>query len=562
MAVRSATRRYADLPSFLREYGTTLAVGAIVLPAGTIDGEAAAEMKIDLMLPMIGRVGPIDGQVVARLPDGGTALRVNEFPADVLAAFSQVNRIVEDLKLWLVESGQLAVADTARDDEIEALRRRVHELETRPVMTRAAPGVRVSEAPADGPRERGLAIPDVQGMETALEGRLGDRSLRDALMELAIARATGLLTLELPDGRVRWGLWYKGGPVGWRAEPIDEQEVLGVLLFRAGQITKEQLAQSIEIMESTGGRQGEALIDMGVFGFAQLVLLLQKQTEFVLQRVLRETAGVWSFTILDDLPEKYINPPLRVASLLFRALRTHAKEMPAEELAGALREWLDRYVFLAQGSERVFEEMKLTTEEQAFVKIVQGTSFRLRELFAVSSLSRTGTAGMVWALADLNLLEFRDEEAAERMDERVAREVEGRMAGVGKGTLFDMLDLHWICTGPEVEAAYKKLSDDFRPDRTARWDPKYAAKVVEIRASFEKAYAELRNDTKRREYRATIVERSKIEQSAEMLCRKGELALMKETPREAVDCYSKAQELLPTNAECRDGLNQARALMR
>ncbi len=562
MAVRSATRRYADLPSFLREYGSTLAVGAMLLPAGTIDGEAAAEMKVDLMLPMLGRVGPIDGQVVARLPDGSTALRVNEFPPDVLSAFAQVNRIVEDLKVWLVESGQLAVADTGRDAELQALRLRVRDLESRPVMTRAAPGVRASEAPADGPRERGLAIPDVQGLDPALEGRLGDRSLRDALMELAIARATGLLTLELPDGRVRWGLWQKGGPVGWRAEPIDEQEVLGVLLFRAGQLTKEQLAQSIEMMESSGGRQGEALIEMGIFGFAQLVLLLQKQTEFVVQRVLREPKGVWSFHILEDLPEKFINPPLRVASLLFRTLRIHAKEMPAEELAGSLREWLDRYVFLAQGSERVFEEMKLTPEEQAFVKIIRGTSFRLRELFSVSTLSRTGTAGMVWALADLNLIEFREEEAAARIDERVSREVDGRMAALGKGTLFDMLDLHWICTGAEVEAAHKKLSDDFRPDRTARWGEKYTSKVVAIRESLERAYGELKPDTKRREYRASIVERSKIEQSAEMLCRKGELALMKETPAEAVDCYSKAAELLPQSAECREGLQRARMVSR
>ena len=41
MPVRQATRRYADLGSFLAEYPTTLKVGALLLPAGLLDDDPA-----------------------------------------------------------------------------------------------------------------------------------------------------------------------------------------------------------------------------------------------------------------------------------------------------------------------------------------------------------------------------------------------------------------------------------------------------------------------------------------------------------------------------------------
>jgi hypothetical protein len=103
----------------------------------------------------------------------------------------------------------------------------------------------------------------VTGRDPRFAGDMSDQSLRDAFMILAVERATGLLTIHGPDGRTRWGFWSKGGVVGWRTDPVEESEVLGVLLYRANQLTKEQLARSLEVMEERGCRQGEALIELG-----------------------------------------------------------------------------------------------------------------------------------------------------------------------------------------------------------------------------------------------------------------------------------------------------------
>ena len=68
------------------------------------------------------------------------------------------------------------------------------------------------------------------------------------------------------------------------------------------------------------------------------------------------------------------------------------------------------------------------------------------------------------------------------------------------------------------------------------------------------------DDRGRREYRNTVTERMMIEQSAEMLAKRGDMAIMKNNIADAMDCFSKACELQPNVAEYREGLNRVRAI--
>lgn len=571
MAVRTATRRWPDLGSFLKDYPTQLKVGALVLPSEALEGgEPAPELKIDLVLPLAGRVGPVVGQVVAPLPDGAYAVRIPEMPDKVQEALATVFSTVDAVKDYLVATRQVGPAGGVPAADFQALKARVAELEAALARAVATPhpggatlaGGASRPAPvADGApvAARGFAVPDLTGWEPALSGALADRSLRDAFMALAVERVTGLLVVRNAD-RVRYGFWSKGGPVGWRSDPIDEQEVLGVLLWRAGTITKEQLERSLEIMETRGCRQGDALIEMGVLSFPQVVVVLQKQTEFVLQRVMRDRSGTWEFHTLDELSERFLPPPLRVASLLYKALLAHVKDMPAEELASALRPWLDQYVWVAPGVEKTLEEMKLNVDEQAFVKIIGKTIRRLREVFSVSSLSRSQTAAFIWCLQQLNLIEFRAEGDASRGQEQVEKDIQKRKRGVDGGTLFDRLELHWICTADEVEANWRRLGAEYHPDTAARVGEQHRAALEHIHAKMREAYDALRPDAKRREYRASVIERTKVEQSAEMLAKQGEMAIMKVATRDALNCWGKAVELMPGNPEFREGLGRAKQL--
>ena len=580
MAVRTATRRWADLETFLREYPSTLKVHALVLPAECFAGdEPAPELKVDLLLPIVGRVGPVAAQVVARMPDGGVATRLPELPPAVETALRELLGHVEGVKAWLLASRQVvlpgavpvAAVPVAGPAELAALRGRVRELELALEASRATPVSSAAGADAGTPEEaaarpRGLAVPDVSGLAPVLSGSFGDESFRDALMALAGEHATGLLTVDLlgQDGvrRTRWGFWHRGGPVGWRAEPIDEQEVLGVLLFRAGRVTQEQLEESLARMEARGCRQGEALVDMGVIPFGELVLLLQRQCDFVLQRVLREERGAWTFHALPELPERFLAPPLRVPGLLFRALVQTARGMAADEITAALRPWQQQFIYVAEGADALLAEMKFGDAETQFLSLIREKPWRLREVFSVSNLSRGQTAVVLWCLAKLKLVTFKVEGAAVRNAAEIARTLDQRARQVAAGSPFDRLGVHWICTAADVAAAWRAVDAEFGPASVAaRWGAENAQRVAQIHAAFRDAHAALSDDARRRDLRAGLVPRTTLVESAELLSKKGGMAVMKGDAREGAECYAKAVELVPGEAEYRDGLARARALL-
>jgi hypothetical protein len=569
MAVRHATRRYPDVVSLLRDWEGTLKLGALLLPPDALDGEPAPEMRIDVVLPSGKRVGPIAAQLVNRYPDGSAAMRLPEMPDEIGRAAAEAADTVEKVRAWLLERKVVGPPGGTAVAEVDALKGRIAELEQR--LTRAEQGrqeaLRAAAAGGSAASSspvvtgRGYVLPDLSGPPGST-GALGDTSLRDHLMGAAVEKATGLLTLRYPDGSTRWGFWSKGGTVGWRAEPIREDEVLGMLLFRANQLTKDQLAQSVEVMEKRGCRQGDALIELGLLTFAQLVLLLQKQAEFVLQRILADKEGTWAWHPFADLPERFVAPPVRVAAVLFRNLRQRTKEMASDTLTEILRAHLDHYVFIKPGVERTFEEMRLSADEQGFLKIIGSTSYRLREVPSVSNLTRSATASMVWCLDELGLLEFRKEEADKRGQDRVARILLSKKAVTQKGTMFDRLDLHWICTTAEVEAAWQRAELEFPAQNPAKYGEEWRATCEFIRKGIEEAYQRLRNENTRREYRLTVIERAMADQSAQMLAGKGDMALVKDQWREAWDCFSKAVELAPTNATYKAGMAKAEAALR
>jgi len=579
MAVRHATRRYPDALALLQEWESSLKAGALLLARDALDGEPAPELKMDLVLPSGTRVGPISAQVVNRLPDGSTALRLLDLPPEVAAAAAEAEAAVARVQEWLLARKRVAPPGGADPAEIVRLKARVKELELAVASAEQARNAalrKLAERPVAAPEEAAVAAPvgrseagagAVQGRGYPLpplhappqaSGRLGDTSLRDVLMRVAVEKGNGVLSLELPDGRRRWGFWQKGGVVGWRTEPVVEDEVLGVLLFRANQITREQLEQSVRLMEQRACRQGDALIEMGLLTFAQLVLLLQKQAEFVLQRVLAETEGTWTFHPVAEFAERFVAPPVRVAALLFRQLRQRAKEMPSDRLAEILAPNLDRYVFITPGIDRTLEEMRLTADEQGFVKIIGSVSYRLREIPAVSNLTRSATAGTLWCLDELKLLEFRAEEAETRTAGRMAKHLSDWKLVMQRGNLFERLDIHWICTTREVERAWAKFSAEF-PEGGAGYPEEWKPTVVMIRKGMEEAWTKLRQPESRREYRLTVIEKTMCDQSAILLAGRGDMAFVKSQVAEAWDCYAKAVELAPRNQEFISGLARAEA---
>lgn len=545
MAVRQQTYEYSDLGAFLKSYNEHISNASLFFASGTIDKDVANEFKLDLVIPLVGRQGPIPAQVVHRGPDGSIGVHLPEIPGPVQKAFDELLSFIGDVRTHLVESKQLV----PRED-YNALLKRLAVAETAAESGRAS-----SDAPARR-AGRGIPIPDTRGQAPLRQGTLSDRSLRDAMVGLAVEQSTGLLTITYPDGTLRYGYWLRGGPVGWRTEPMKEDEVLGVLLYKAEQITAEQVKASLDIMKRDGCRQGEALVEMGILDFATLIRVLGKQNEFVVQQVMNDREGKWTFHSLDRLPEQFLTSPLKVVALLFRALYKHSREMRSAEINGRIEPHLDRYLSISEESNHVLTEMQLNPKEQGLIDVIQSNSWRLREVFSVSPMGRAQTSALLWCLDELSLLDMADQEDVSRTKARIAEQIERKKKQL-RGNYFDILELHWVCLRSEVQDAYNRMKKQYDAERFSQLTADQEDTLEKIHARFDEAFASLEADSSRRRYRAEVIEKDAIVNSADMLGKQGEMAIMRRDRAAACGAFAKAAELVPGEASFRDGLRRA-----
>jgi hypothetical protein len=600
MAVRHATRQYEDLASFLKDYEGSLRSAAIMLPAGTVEGDLAPEIKLDLIVPLKGRVGPLTAQVVHRSGNGDTALQLPRLETEGRAALDEVAAFVEQVETYLLANGRVVVPEAVpaaagsdamdasngdaneagedglspaavgsdrsthsgeESDLVAALEARVAELEAALAGAggqQNASGGAAGTPPAKG---RGLAVPDLSNREPHASGVLGDGTLRTALMNVTVQRANGLLTVRSSQGHVRYGFWSRGGPVGWRTEPLDQSEVLGVLLYKADQLTRKQLEESVVKMQETGVRQGEALMEMGLVGFSQLIMILGKQVEFIFAKVLREPEGTWTFHLLDELQEKFLPPPLRVPSLLFRRRVKAAKETRSADLAARLRPHIDQYVHFREDTLPLLGEIKFSAPEAKLLETMQTNSWRTREVLSVSPLSKQNTAAVLMSLIDTGFLYFEQKEDAERYLRRVTEMAQRKRRQLMKSTHFDVLEAHWISLPRELDAAYKRLYDLYDPSKYPTVPPDLLEVITTIRGRVASSYASLRDQKQRIEHRKEIIEPMMIVQSAELLGKKGEMAIMRKDRPAATTCFAKALELIPNRPDFKEGLMRAKGIV-
>ncbi|MCB9779118.1 MAG: hypothetical protein H6742_11190 [Alphaproteobacteria bacterium] len=545
MAVRRVTRKYDSVIEFLEDREGIFGQGMVLMPAESVRGELAPELKLDLLIPPLGRLGPIPAQVVNRDKDGNVGLHLPEIPDTIQQRLDELDVAIAQLRDWFLARGELVAAGASAASQ---------------ALGQPSQAVAQAVPAASGRAARGFPVPDLSSVEPDLRGTCAEREFRTLLVELAARRATGLLTIRGRGGRIRYGFWSNGGPVGFRSEPLQEGEVLGVLLYKADQITKAQLQESLAIMQQEGCRQGEAFIQLGIMTFPQLVMVLGKQVEFVLQRVLGETDGEWTFHELDALPERFLPSPLKAPGLVFRNLVKQARAMKGETIYEALGPYLDKYVSLPPRLAEIAPEMGFGVSEARLVGTIQESSWRMRELYAVSPMSRAVTAAVMWAFLELGFVEFNEHADDARTFAALRVIIDRKKNQIFKGSHFDVLEVHWICVGEEVEQAYQRLKKEYKPSRYARMDDADRADVDKINVALDAAREALLDDRARREYRKSVIEESKIVQSAELLGKQGDMAVLRNDRRAALTCFSKAAELIPGRPEFRQALMQARNL--
>jgi hypothetical protein len=300
---------------------------------------------------------------------------------------------------------------------------------------------------------------------------------------------------------------------------------------------------------------------LGVLSFSEVLAALGKQTDIVLQRVMQSKSGGWAFYPTDGLPERFVVAPLPVLPRIYRALIDAGGEVDPNEFRAMTDRIENQYVVLRDELIERRKEFELAEGEEKLIDILATQPLRGRDLANRTTLGRKTTTLVLWALEELGLVDFQDEAATNEATERILARIADKEKQVASKNPFEVLGAHWSATTEDVKMAYKKAIADFTPD-VRGLDQGVQDRLAAIVKAIEEAYVDLRADDRRRLRRKQFVDEARIQSSAELFARKGELAIERKDGRGAMICFLKAQELVPKDDRFAHGIQKAKKLFR
>jgi len=375
----------------------------------------------------------------------------------------------------------------------------------------------------------------------------------DFLMDAGKKQWTGLLYIDQGSQR-RFAYFDKGAVVAWRSDPVIETEVLGILLYSFKQITEDQLKQSLQLMEEKGIRQGEAFVELGIMNFPQMVTVLSKQVEFILQQVRKKKKGEFFF-YETNLPEKFLSNKLYYINLLMRDLRAKGSRLGTKALFKNITPNFGKKVFLDSELLPILRFGVFTPQERKTLQLIQSRPVALRELMKVSPLPKTEINSFFWMMNELGAFSFdaptnRKNVQPKKVQINPDILLNEKIQELEKGTYFDLLGLHWICVNADVERQFEAEKKRLELLKGRR---EYALIV----SGMQEAYNTLISPENRRDYRTQLFHKKFLKQAALILAQEGEKAISAKNKVLACRCFVQAIDLCPNEAAYKDGLRRA-----
>ena len=127
------------------------------------------------------------------------------------------------------------------------------------------------------------------------QGSLEDTYLADMMFSIYRYKVPGVLEVSDETGVVKKVFIDDGNLV--HASSTDPQDRLGPFLSRAGKLTQEQLDMTQNLVETTGHRHGQVLIEEGLMSPGELYRAIRAQVEAIVWGLFSWTEGRVTFRI-------------------------------------------------------------------------------------------------------------------------------------------------------------------------------------------------------------------------------------------------------------------------
>jgi len=352
-----------------------------------------------------------------------------------------------------------------------------------------------------------------------------------------------------------WYLFWKGGFVrrGYR-RPAAIGTTLALLLQHQKHLTHEQAEAVVWVAAGSGISEEDALLKLGFLPPDFIEQAATAKSRIILAMLAKEERIMYSIhTLLESqlgavtatkAPSAVPSAAPQKMSGLQEAM-TKYKELTTELAEAEQKDFLSLIPMIQGDVVALAERLKLGPKGEKFFENCLTGHFPLRKVYTLTNLSRRNTFAIIFALRDVELLEFVAADNEEVLTAELIEMVKTRYASLEKGHLFNRLDLHWSATGFEIEEAEAKFVKLLSGATPSRVGSDVAQKAREALAGIQEASRLLSSVALRKEHRLSFLEPFNIQQGLDLVCSHLEMAIYRHDRKEVKRLLERITEIEP-----------------
>ena len=341
-------------------------------------------------------------------------------------------------------------------------------------------------------------------MEIPLKGKIKDISLAKLLVLLNRNRKTG--TLSVSNSHITKNVYLKMGDVIFASSTYADDR-LGEMLLKAGKITIEQYDKSVEILKSSGKKQGAILVELGYLTPKEIFWGLKYQVNEIIQSMFLLEDVEYEFKEGDIPVQEVIALKMSMANLIYAGINRITNwtrirhDMPDT----------DTVLKLTEDPLSLFQEIELSPQDKKILSLVDGKR-TIKEIIDSSWLGSFEALRILYVLWSIGMIEETSprkeagktpktrgklEEAAlneilrplPEEDEAMITKINSLYSQLGNLHIHQLLEVDEKVNGETIKKNYYRLAKEYHPDRhLTSPDPGTKMKLTRIFDELTKAY--------------------------------------------------------------------------
>ncbi len=407
---------------------------------------------------------------------------------------------------------------------------------------------RVTIGGSHDPADEGIPVPGkadrVLRADAAVKGTLDDRAMREVFMELLRAAATGVLVVDGYRERY-WAFLVEGRPMRFHRDPPSRSDALEYQVSRAQLVEATDLKNARRIAELTGVGLEVVLQRMGVVDDAELERVIVQGLHAVTDRLLGVNYGTWAFYELPGLDFALSGAAADVMKVLWDRAREKFAALSDKQVAQRIDQYHKSHILLTDEGRELTAALSLGKRELYFAQRYLRGGWQLAELLGRVDLTNRAVMEILLTMQELGIIELSEREGPNWRLQRAERFLIDRMDYLGRDH-FAFVDAHWSALDRELLDACDKVARTLDDPVLNELD---LGRVGEMRRQIREKLEEVRvlfaDRDPRRDYRAGLIEKSKLSMAASLFAKKGEMALFKREAVNAKECFERVLEVDP-----------------